>query len=149
MLSGNENPCHATCVAFNGDGVLICGRPGAGKSDLALRLMERGFDLVADDAVLLRNDGGVLRASPPETLAGMVEVRGVGVVTAPFVENVAVKLKIVLSGDEKIDRMPENAVADICGVVVPCFVLNGFEPSAAAKVRCALNVATGKQKRVE
>ena len=149
MFAETENPCHATCVALNGDGVLICGKPGAGKSDLALRLMDAGFDLVADDAVLLTVDDGVLRAAPPDALAGMIEVRGVGVVTAPFVRDVAVKLKIVLSCGEKIDRMPESKVEDVRGVAVPCVVLNGFEPSAAAKARCALNIATGRQKRVE
>src|SRR5919205_3670266 len=72
---------HGTCVARSGAGVLLLGPAGAGKSDLALRLLSRGFDLVADDQVVIED--GV--ACPPPPLAGLMEVRGVGIVRLAYV----------------------------------------------------------------
>src|SRR6185369_13552251 len=71
---------HASTVARDGRAVLIMGPSGSGKSDLALRLLDRGFSLVSDDQTLVRVDGGRLLASPPQTIAGKLEVRGVGIV---------------------------------------------------------------------
>ena len=71
-------PLHASCAAHQGDGVLILGPSGAGKSDLLLRLLGRGWDLVADDQVELMAEDGTLVARTPAPLAGMMEVRGIG-----------------------------------------------------------------------
>lgn len=70
---------HASCVAAEGHAVLITGRSGSGKSDLALRLIDRGFTLVSDDRTILRKQDGRLIASAPDTIKGKIEVRGVGI----------------------------------------------------------------------
>src|ERR1700733_4175358 len=91
---------HGTCVARDGAGVLILGPSGAGKSDLALRLLGRGFDLVADDQVDIVN--GLPPA--PDALAGILEVRGVGIVRLPFSRDV--KLKLVVDLADRTERLP-------------------------------------------
>ena len=71
---------HATTVAKDGRAVIIAGRSGSGKSDLALRLFDRGFVLVSDDQTMVRKDGDRLVASAPPTIKGKLEVRGIGIV---------------------------------------------------------------------
>ena len=95
---------HAACVEWLGAGVLIRGKSGAGKSDLALRLIDAGAALVADDQVLLEN--GI--ASAPARLQGLLEVRGLGIVRLPFVEKTAVVLTIDLCSADEIERLPDR-----------------------------------------
>ena len=70
---------HATAISINGQAVLLIGPPGSGKSDLALRLIDRGALLIADDQVALTEVDGVLHASAPAATAGLIEVRGLGI----------------------------------------------------------------------
>lgn len=86
----------ATCVAIDGRAILIEGPPGAGKSSLALALIDRGAVLVGDDGVALERDGTRVLASPVPTTAGLLEVRGLGLVTMPVLAGVPVSLVIVL-----------------------------------------------------
>ena len=127
---------YATCVARRGRAVLLLGRSGSGKSDLAARLIDRGWCLVADDQVELNADGTHLRASSPRTIAGQRELRGVGIVASPHVADVPVALVIDLEG--ATERMPTAAPRLIGGVVLPCVALAPFEASAALKVEAAL-----------
>lgn len=127
---------HAGCVALGGRGVLIAGRSGAGKSDLALRLIDRGAVLVSDDYSALRPEGGQLLAAPPETIAGKIEVRGVGIMTMPFLRDVPIALLIDLDLDA--ERLPEPARHVVAGVELPVIGLNALEPSAPIKVEAAL-----------
>lgn len=126
---------HATCVAVAGRGILITGESGAGKSDLALRLIDRGALLVGDDQVTLANVDGLLHASPPESIAGKIEVRGIGIVSAPFQADVAVALAVELGAAE---RMPDIGQREICGIALPCAIVDPREPSAPIKVELAL-----------
>ena len=127
---------HATAVAVAGHAVLLVGPPGSGKSDLALRLIDRGAVLVADDRVIVARDRHRVTASPPSTLAGLIEVRGVGIVAAPHVAGVTVALVVDLA--EPPARLPEPATRDLAGVAVPCVALAAFEASAPVKVEQAL-----------
>lgn len=127
---------HATCVAIGGRGVLLAGRSGAGKSDLALRLIDRGATLVSDDYSELSERGGRLIATPPERLAGKMEVRGIGVIDMPYQTETDVALIITL--DEPVDRMPEFATRHLAGVDVPAATLAALEPSAPIKVELML-----------
>jgi serine kinase of HPr protein (carbohydrate metabolism regulator) len=127
---------HATCVAIGGRGVLLAGRSGAGKSDLALRLIDRGATLVSDDYSELSERGGRLIATPPERLAGKMEVRGIGVIDMPYQTETDVALIITL--DEPVDRMPEFATRHLAGVDVPAAALAALEPSAPIKVELML-----------
>ncbi len=128
---------HATCVEVAGAGVLLLGASGTGKSDLALRLIDEGARLVADDRTdLLRRDGG-LYASAPETIAGRIEVRGLGIVAVPAVAEARVRLAIELVEPAAVERLPEARQRDFLGVSVTLLALDPFAASSAAKVRLA------------
>ena len=131
---------HAGLIARRQDGVwrgaLIEGPSGAGKSDLALRALAHGFRLVADDRVLAFAAGGRLYGKAPETLAGLIEVRGLGVVASeaalPFCE-VAVIIRCVVA-PEAVERLPEPRTETIAGMTVPVFDLWPREPAAPLKI---------------
>lgn len=128
---------HASCVAIGGLAVLIQGHSGAGKSDLALRLIDRGATLVSDDYTLVLRDGTRLLASPPATIAGRIEVRGIGIVPMPHVERVPIALMVELSDD--VERMPSlTAQRRLCGIDVPVIAVEGHYASAPIKVELAL-----------
>lgn len=130
---------HGTTVAISGQGVLIRGVPGSGKSDLALRLIDGGACLVADDQTRLERDGDKVTARPPETIAGLIEARGVGIIRLPHLAPVPLALVVDLVGDAgAIERLPEPSSAELLGVAVPRVDLAAFEASAAAKVRLAV-----------
>lgn len=127
---------HATCVSIDGRGVLIDGPSGSGKSDLALRLIDRGARLVADDYTLLRRRDGRLFGAPPVTIAGRIEVRGIGIVAMPHVDEVEIALHVDL--EHPVERMPDPALRRLAGVAVPDAALAPFEPSAPIKVEMML-----------
>jgi HPr kinase/phosphorylase len=142
---------HGSCVALNGKGVLIRGKPGSGKSDLALRLIDQtGFglgetlwrgQLVADDQVLLTKQEGEIIVNPPEALAGMLEIRGQGIVSLAFVGNVKLALIVDLVASTEIPRMPEphDMATELHGVVLPRLFLDARQDSAAARIRSFLS----------
>jgi serine kinase of HPr protein (carbohydrate metabolism regulator) len=131
---------HGACIAIGGRAVLIEGRSGEGKSDLALRLIDRGATLVADGQVICHRQVGALIASPPAHLAGRIEVRGLGIVELPSVERVPVDLLIVIL--DAPPRFPEDSrTRRIAGVDVPVLALAALEPSAPIKVELALKQA--------
>jgi HPr Serine kinase C-terminal domain len=137
-LDGRET-IHASTVAIEGRGVMILGASGAGKSDLALRLIDRGAMLVADDYTELSSDGGTLVASAPATIAGRIEVRGLGIVPTPHVDHVPVALAVQLGADAP--RMPEPSSVTLAGVAVRCFALDPRPASAPLVIELALRHA--------
>jgi serine kinase of HPr protein (carbohydrate metabolism regulator) len=130
-------------VIWQGIGVLLRGPSGIGKSDLALRLIDRGAALVADDQVLLERDGERLLASPPENLAGLLEVRGLGILQFPHEEKAPIRLVIDLVEIREMERLPESATVSILGISLPLWTLSAREPSADTKVRLAMQHAAG------
>lgn len=134
---------HATCVAVDGIGVLIRGPSGSGKSDLALRLIDGGAELVSDDRVDLTRTDGSLSAAPPAPLAGLMEVRGMGIMQRGFVDRANVRVVIDLRPTAEIERLPEPAEAEVCGVRLMVFHIDPFTVSAVAKVRLAVNMVSG------
>lgn len=128
---------HATAVSVAGRAVLLTGASGAGKSDLALRLIDRGAVLVADDRTVLAARNGRLFASPPATIAGRIEVRGIGIVTLPHAADVPVALVVDL--DAAPERLPEARVRTLNGIDIPLIALDARENSAAIKVELALS----------
>lgn len=144
MGAPRESPAvlvHATCVALGGQGVLLRGAPGAGKSDLALRLIEGGAVLVADDQVALTRRHEAPQAAPPARIAGLLEVRGIGITSMEFLPQCPVRLVVDLVPPETVERMPEAGTVDLCGHRIPHVLLAPFEASASAKVRLALSRA--------
>lgn len=140
---------HASCVEFEGIGILVRGPAGAGKSDLSLRLIDAGATLVADDRVVLEARDGRLMARAPEGLAGLLEIRGLGIVTYPHCTATAVGFVVDLAGREGVARLPLAADTVIDGVALPAFRLAPFEPSAVAKLRVAAKLAAGRLLPVE
>jgi serine kinase of HPr protein (carbohydrate metabolism regulator) len=136
---------HATCVALRaGKGwraVLLRGESGAGKSDIALRLIDSGARLVADDQTHIARTGRSLIATPPPALAGMIEVRGIGIVTlarSQLLARAPVALLVDLVAPERIERLPEPCTETVIGVALPRLDLAPFECSSVAKLRLAL-----------
>ncbi|HEX8626223.1 MAG TPA: HPr kinase/phosphatase C-terminal domain-containing protein [Allosphingosinicella sp.] len=127
---------HASCVAIGGRAVLLAGGSGAGKSDLALRLIDRGAALVSDDYTELRCVGGTLLARAPETIAGKIELRGVGLIELDPAADVPVCLYADLGAAP--DRLPEAATIRIAGLDIPLVALSALEPSAPLKLEYAL-----------
>ena len=128
---------HASCVAIGGRAVLIAGPSGSGKSDLALRLIDRGAALVSDDYTALAEEGGRLVASAPDRLAGRIEVRGVGIVEMECIASALVCLLVDLSAQP--ERMPEPSPRLLAGLEVPAVALAALEPSAPLKLEMALH----------
>ena len=130
---------HATAIAIDGRAVLLRGPSGAGKSDLALRLIDAGAHLVADDQVELRRAGEHVLVTAPAALAGLIEVRGVGILRIEAVADAALTLLVDLVPSGEVERFPENRCEDVLAVAVPLIALSPFEVSAAAKLRFALS----------
>ena len=127
---------HASAVAIDGRAVLLEGLSGVGKSDLALRLIDRGGTLVSDDYTLLLRAGTRLLARPPETIAGRIEVRGIGLVTLPHAVDVPVALIVRLDGEP--ERMPERRVRRLAGIAVREMAFDPFHASTPLKIELAL-----------
>lgn len=129
---------HASCVAVGKRGLLLLGPSGRGKSDLALRLIDRGAQLVADDRCDIWLDQGRLFCAPPETLAGKLEVRGLGIVEQSWTAPVPLSLAVRLT--DRYERMPPaDQVEAIAGHELPMVMLSAFEASAPIKILLALD----------
>jgi len=129
---------HASAIAIDGRAVLLRGPSGAGKSDLALRLIDGGARLVADDQVELRRAGERVLVTAPAAIAGLIEVRGVGIIRLQPVTEATLALLVDLVPLPEVDRFPATRCEDVLGLAVPSIALSPFEASAAAKLRFAL-----------
>jgi serine kinase of HPr protein (carbohydrate metabolism regulator) len=136
---------HGTVVALAGRGVLLRGPSGVGKSDLALRLIDRGARLVADDRVDLSVRRGRVMAAAPRPLAGLIEARGVGIVAVPRRRSAEIVLVVDLVGRERVDRMPDADRCVLFGRSLPRLRLAPFEASTPVKLRLAL-ARSGREK---
>lgn len=137
-----QTTIHATCVSFKKRGVLLRGKSGIGKSDLALRLIEVGGILVSDDQVVITKKEGRLVASPPKKLKGMLEVRGVGICHFPFLTECNLYVVVELGHDILPERLPDLELQEqtILKLNIAGFLLDPFEGSAAAKVQAMLQL---------
>jgi serine kinase of HPr protein (carbohydrate metabolism regulator) len=132
----NAIPHQASCVSIGGRGVLIEGPPGSGKSSLALALIDRGARLVGDDGVLLEVRGDGLWALPPPNIAGLIEIRNVGLATLPAE---AAPVALVLRLDPAAPRLPEGAEeAVLAGMIVPLIRLWPCTPALPLRAEWGL-----------
>ena len=137
---------HATAVAIETElgfrAMLLRGRSGSGKSDLALRLIDAGARLVTDDQSVLSRRGDEIVVSPPARISGLIEVRGIGIMRVDALPEAPVVLIADLVLPDQIDRLPERRREEIFGVPLPVIALTPFEASAPAKLRLALRAFT-------
>ena len=131
----------ASAVVIGARALLIEGPPGSGKSSLALALIDRGAGLIGDDAVTLAAKSGRLIASPPPNIAGLLEVRGVGLIPLPVANPAPVALILTLGGP-LAERLPETPLAarSIAGVAVPVLAFDPGTLAPAARAEWALRV---------
>jgi len=138
--TGNDDDratMHATAVAIAGTGLLICAKSGSGKSDLALRLIDRGAILISDDQVDISRNNQNLLLSPPASLAGKLEVRSLGILQRDHISGI--ELKLVIDLKQHPDRFPmDSQVMFLLGIKVPSCTLDAMETSAAIKAEWAL-----------
>jgi HPr kinase/phosphorylase len=139
---------HATAVAVeHHKGVLLLGPSGSGKSDLALRIIDAGGRLVADDQVILSRIGEKLFANAPPAIAGRIEARGIGILKlegGKLWRKMPIVLAVELVEPDRLERLPEPATREFLGLNLPLIRLAPFEASAVAKLR--LFLATLKRK---
>lgn len=129
---------HASAVAIDGRAVLISGPSGSGKSDLTLRLLDRGFTLVSDDQTLVKREGERLIASAPPIIAGKLEIRGIGIVEMDHTGDVPIALLVELTSE--IQRLPDDSrERPIAGIPLPLVSIDAMSASAASKVALALD----------
>lgn len=126
---------HGTAVAFGGAAVLLRGASGAGKSDVALRLIGLGAVLVADDQVEvdLRSGRPYVRGIDP--VKGLLEIRGVGIVKCAVAEAAVLKLVIDLVAREAVPRIPDWDKVDMQGIMLPRLAFHAFDASTPLKIR--------------
>jgi serine kinase of HPr protein (carbohydrate metabolism regulator) len=138
---------HASCVSVNNKAILLLGESGSGKSDLALRLIDGGAQLVADDYTELSLQNNILTAAPPQKLEGLIEARGIGILTLPFIRDVAVKLAVKLVPRADVERLPESHFFDCptfsnCNLQkIPLLYLSAHDASTPAKIRFFINIS--------
>ena len=135
---------HATAVAIGGRAVLLRGPSGSGKSDLALRLIDAGARLVSDDQTRIWRNGNVLMTRAPKPIAGLIEVRGVGIVRLEPLPMARLALIADLVAVQHVERLPEPSSETIFGLTIPRVAIAPFEASAPIKLRLALDAATGE-----
>lgn len=132
---------HGTSIVWKDAALLLCGPSGSGKSDLALRLVEAGGGLIADDRTNLEIQGGRLIASAPLPIAGLLEIRGIGIVKVASAPPAALELVVDLVPPEAVARMPEKACCVYLGITLPRIFMAPFEGSAMVKLRYAIDAA--------
>jgi serine kinase of HPr protein (carbohydrate metabolism regulator) len=141
MTTTEPKEIHASLVDYLGRGILLRGASGSGKSDLALRLIDGGAQLVADDRVRLRRKGQVVFGSPPPELAGLLEVRGIGIFRLDNLDEGRVDLVVDMVATGDVERMPLPRQETWFGVIVPVVALSPFGASTAAALKVAVTTA--------
>lgn len=129
---------HASCVAIGGKGVLLLGKSGSGKSDLALRLIDSGAKLVADDRVEIKAIGKKLIATAPAKTKDKLEIRGVGIIKISAKDKIELALAVSLVGRDAVERLPEPIFFDCEGLQIPLLYLHAFDASTPVKIRLYL-----------
>jgi serine kinase of HPr protein (carbohydrate metabolism regulator) len=134
---------NGTGVAWRGEGILILGPTGSGKSDLTLRLIDAGATLIADDVVEMKREGERLLLSfPPEgpaELKGHMEIKGLGIMSVPVAPpEIPLALVVEATPPQNVELIPESLRSEWLGLAVTTLRIHLLEPSAPAKVRLAL-----------
>tara|TARA_B100000963_G_C22546082_1_gene634499 strand:- start:21 stop:449 length:429 start_codon:yes stop_codon:yes gene_type:complete len=129
---------HSTSVVIEDLGILIRGQSGIGKSDLALRLIDSGATLISDDLTICKKIGDYLYLYPHSKTKGLLEVREIGIMTVPYVENIKLTLVVELV-EQEFERIPKMMSCNIFGIKFPKIKIFGKSSSAVAKIKIKLN----------
>jgi serine kinase of HPr protein (carbohydrate metabolism regulator) len=129
---------HGTSVDVKGSGILICGKPGTGKSSLALQLIDRGAVLIADDQTVLSHEEEGLILRSPASLKGIMEVRGIGLCSFPSQDQSSLRLAIELCEKEELERLPAPLFIEYHNLKIPLLKLKKHDPLGAIKVELKL-----------
>ena len=127
---------HASCVEYQGKGILILGAPGFGKSDLCLKMiLNHGATLVSDDRVDLQKKEDEVFAAAPENISGLLEARGVGILRLPCLKKIKIFAVVqIIPEEEKLERLPQNEVYELMSVSLPLLKIKKFDPSGIEKI---------------
>lgn len=146
--AGFSGPVHGTSVVIGNEAIFLRGPSGSGKSDLALRLIDRGARLLSDDYTYVHGNGTDVFGKAAEHIAGLLEVRGMGIMRMAHVETARIALIVRLSatGDGLSERLPPSPLSTerLCGVDLPVLALHGFAASAPLKIELALRHISGQ-----
>ena len=134
---------HSTSVVLDDNGILITGDSGSGKSDLALRLIHSGATLISDDITFCEKKIDRIILSCPSQTKGLLEVREVGIITVPFVEQIKLKMIVKLMNKE-LERLPRKKFSKLLGINIPLLTINGNNTSSVIKVKVKLNEINDK-----
>jgi len=138
MAPNDPETVHATSVAIDGYGVIIIGPSGAGKTDLAIRLIDRGACLISDDRTILSRANNVVTLNPPEKTAGQIELHSLGIYLVQFISNI--ELKMIVELVNQAERYPmDSQIEKILDIQIPKIKLNAQSASAPIKVEMALH----------
>ncbi len=142
MASLSDQPLlHATGICINGHAIALLGKSGSGKSDLALRLIDRGATLIGDDYLKIIVENDAVTVCPVDNILNKLEVRGIGITEIPSSGPAVLALCIVL--DKAPERLPfDFQTINVAGYDIPAIALSAFEASAVIKVELALKAAT-------
>jgi serine kinase of HPr protein (carbohydrate metabolism regulator) len=125
---------HGTAIEIQGKAVLLTGKPGMGKSSLALQLIDRGAYLVADDQTCLTLEKGELHVSSPDALKGLLEVRGVGIYPFPSQNKSPLNLVVEICELDEVLRLPDPTFVQYHNIPIPSLKLAKYDPLGALKV---------------
>lgn len=131
---------HATAVMIEEKGVLLRGPSGSGKSDLALRLIDDGAVLIADDRTALTHRDGTVVAQCPASIAGQLEVRGIGIMDLPYIAEATLSMIVDLVSSDQVDRLPVRRMEELLGCRISSITVAPFEASAPAKIKMAIRL---------
>ena len=129
---------HGTAVELFGKAVLLRGQPGSGKSDLALKLIDRGATLISDDQTLVEKEGNVLFLSAPKSIANLLEIRGLGIINFDHIDHVCLALVVDLSSDSDFERLPAPCSCEIEGCKFPQLKLEAKRESLHIIIELAM-----------
>ena len=129
---------HSTSVVIEDSGVLIIGKSGSGKSDLALRLIDSGAMLISDDITICKETEGFIFLFPPLQTKGLLEVREIGIMTVPYVDNIKLSLIVELV-DQEVERLPNKKTGKFMNPIIPKIKIYGKNSSSVAKIKLKLN----------